>query len=442
MGRQNIGASSHRVCGACCLLFAIAVPGLGTAATIVVPIDQPTIQAAVTAAAAGDHVLVEPGTYHERVRVGDGRHRLVIVATNKADPPILVGGDGTGDGGIHIDRVDDVTLENLVVRGATEGVFVDGGYGARLAGLRIEGAGRAIHLRQGGRHRVVESEIVGTHTAEGILVDGSPEVLIREVAIDGTQQDGILVKRSRGVRIAETTVSNVRARHGILVARSPETSVEHCTSRRNVRDGIRVRRSPLLELRLNDADDNGGVGLRIDRCAPFASIRDVFDEGNRASANAQRDVIVTRPACRRSRCGFTSRPRPGSTSSTTVTTTTTTFPPTVPTTPIVTSTTQPIPFQMQWRLYVRIAQTEHAPRDVNVPYRSTDAPLVLNVPPSQRPAFRAGDQVTAAEVAALGGDTLQRFEDAAAAYIAAHAADYPEFDGLEAVHWVMPVETP
>ena len=36
---------------------------------IQVPIDKPTIQAAVDAAQAGDLVLVAPGVYHEAVRV-------------------------------------------------------------------------------------------------------------------------------------------------------------------------------------------------------------------------------------------------------------------------------------------------------------------------------------------------------------------------------------
>jgi hypothetical protein len=42
-------------------------------ATIEVPADQPTIQAAVDAAGPGDHILVAPGDYQESVRIVEDR---------------------------------------------------------------------------------------------------------------------------------------------------------------------------------------------------------------------------------------------------------------------------------------------------------------------------------------------------------------------------------
>src|SRR5687768_16244262 len=55
------------------LVFALAYET--NAATIHVPADQPTIQAAIDASASGDTVLVAPGTYYEDINFfGDLMH--------------------------------------------------------------------------------------------------------------------------------------------------------------------------------------------------------------------------------------------------------------------------------------------------------------------------------------------------------------------------------
>ena len=93
-------------------------------------------------------------------------------------------------------------------------------------------------------------------------------------------------------------------------------------------------------------------------------------------------------------------------------------------------------------MYVSVAQAGHAPHDVNVPFRASDPPLEVDVPPNVALGFRIGDQVTGADIAARGDDTLQRFEDAAVAYLSSHASDYPGFAGLQSVHWVVRVSGP
>jgi serine protease len=49
------------------LVLVLALPYTTNAATIRVPADQPTIQAAIDAATSGDIVLVAPGAYYEAI---------------------------------------------------------------------------------------------------------------------------------------------------------------------------------------------------------------------------------------------------------------------------------------------------------------------------------------------------------------------------------------
>ncbi len=418
------------------------VPALATAATIVVPTDQATIQAAVDAATTGDTVLVQPGTYTENVVIGAGRENLVVAAADERNPPIVSAVDGTRGPTITIERVDDVTIHDVVVHGGAEGVRVDHAQGAALSGLRVEGAGIGVRLRHGGGHHIVASRITGTQVGQGIRVDRSPLVTIADVDVDDTAREGILVRRSRGATISQTTVAHARARHGIAIVGSQQAVLSDCTASGNDGDGIRVRRSPNLVFRSNDAEQNGSIGLHIDRCIPFASISDVLHDGNQAMANGFRDIVVTRPHCRRRACGTNDVPGVTTTTVTTTTsgvptstpTTTNTVPSSTPTTTSTPSTTVPVVLA-HWRLYVHIHRTAGADVDVNVPYRSIDAPLALAVPVSQLDAFRVGDQVTAAEIDALDLGTLARFEGAASGYMSSHHGDYPDLDRLLAVRW-------
>jgi len=300
---------------------------------------------------------------------------------------------------------------------------------------------------RGGRHAIIASDVVTTTSGQGVWVDASPSATIKNVTIDDTAREGILVRKARQTLVADSTVTHAHGNHGIIVIASPNVTLDNCTARRNDRDGIRVRRSPHLVLRKNDASDNGDVGMRIMRSIPYASVGDVVAAGNRASANRSRDIVVTRPHCGRKRCVTTTTHPPSGNTSTTVTTSTTTTTTTliVVVTTTSTSTTKPTPTTQpivlpRWRLFVRVARVEGGgDADVNVPLRSGDEPLEIAIGGKALAAFRTGDQVSAVEIAALGGDTLARFEDAATDHIAAHPADYPTFDGLVTLKWAMRV---
>ncbi len=69
--RMNQIIASICCCAVVLLTTSLLAPGAATAAVINVPGDQPTIQAGIDAALAGDTVLLAPGTYS-----GPGNHSL------------------------------------------------------------------------------------------------------------------------------------------------------------------------------------------------------------------------------------------------------------------------------------------------------------------------------------------------------------------------------
>lgn len=104
-----------------------AAPTTWTGDTRLVPVDYPTIQSAVDAAAPGDLVLIEPGVYKEAVSVTTPG--LTIRGTDRNE--VVLDGELTRENGIAA-TADGVAVENLTVRGYTiNGVFWNGVTGYR-----------------------------------------------------------------------------------------------------------------------------------------------------------------------------------------------------------------------------------------------------------------------------------------------------------------------
>lgn len=131
---------------------------LGHAGTIHVPADQPTLQAAVNAAASGDEILLSPGTYTGSVAVsgkslvliGLGGPAQVTLRANAASGALDVGGGA-----------------QLIVRGVSidgqgswPAATVDGGATVRLEQVRVRDTastqhGGAVHVSGAGSSLVV-----------------------------------------------------------------------------------------------------------------------------------------------------------------------------------------------------------------------------------------------------------------------------------------------
>jgi hypothetical protein len=81
--------------------------------TIRVPLDKPTIQEAVNAAAPGDLVLVAPGTYAEAVLV----RTPYLTIRGEDRNTVVLDGEQKRANGIHVVEADGVVIENMTAHG-------------------------------------------------------------------------------------------------------------------------------------------------------------------------------------------------------------------------------------------------------------------------------------------------------------------------------------
>jgi Right handed beta helix region len=435
----SIGRSRDLACGIVVvglLVGGLLVGSAASAAVIAVPADKPTIQSAVDAAATGDVVRVSPGVYPERVRITGARDGLTIEAADPSNLPVIQGKTSTSTDGVQIDDVDGVTLRALRIVDANTGVRLTRVENAVLENLHLENDGLGIRIVNGTGNTVQSGVVEGTRGRQGILVESSPNTTIEDTVVHAPKREGIAIRNSAGASLLRVTVDGSQGSDGILVYRSKGSRVEDATVVNNARNGLRAQSSLDLALVRTSANDNGSAGLRIERCSPFDDVAGVLAAGNTASGNHGRDIVVVPFRCNQSQCPTTTMFTTSTSSSTTTSTSTTLVPP-----PSTTTTTVPSPplGEASWRFYVRIATDAPFPHNVDVPARSTDAALDVPIRADQLPAFRPGDQVTGAEIAALGGDTLGRLTAAVDAYLGSHPADYPGFATIVEIRWAMRV---
>lgn len=102
-----------------------------------------TIQAAVNASSRGDWVLIEPGVYHESVKVTAAQSGIWIRGMNRNT--VIIDGQHSVGNGIEIDEASNVWVENLTVRNFDFGpecpdeecgneIWWNGGAGTRAIG--------------------------------------------------------------------------------------------------------------------------------------------------------------------------------------------------------------------------------------------------------------------------------------------------------------------
>ncbi|RLC91893.1 MAG: hypothetical protein DRI39_09405, partial [Chloroflexi bacterium] len=113
-------------------LFVIGVPPARAVATITVPDDYPTIQAAIDAAASGDTIVVAAGTYTEKVTV----NKAVTLRGANADvsagaTPGTRGPESIIQGGLVLQAngiiVNGFTIDGPAATGENAGIYIVGG---------------------------------------------------------------------------------------------------------------------------------------------------------------------------------------------------------------------------------------------------------------------------------------------------------------------------
>jgi hypothetical protein len=201
-------------------------------ATILVPADYPTIQAAIDAAVNGDTVLVSPGTYVENINfigkaitvrsdlgpevtIIDGNQADSVVRFNsgEGDASVLSGftiqnGNGSNGGGVSIGSASPIVTRNRIinntacagagisvefaspliednlVRGNAQGGCVGGTGGG---GILLQGAGAARIIR----NRILQNSM---NSASGggisLFAAGTPKILGNIIAGNSASGDG------------------------------------------------------------------------------------------------------------------------------------------------------------------------------------------------------------------------------------------------------------
>ena len=112
----------------CCVVGGLGGQAANAATTINVPADQPTIQAALDAAASGDTVVVAPGTYAENLDFG-GKDVALVTSGGAAATTL----DANGDTGVQ-----------LGPGGSISGFTITGAAEYFGAAIEVHGAGSVI----------------------------------------------------------------------------------------------------------------------------------------------------------------------------------------------------------------------------------------------------------------------------------------------------------
>lgn len=169
---------------------ALAAPWGAGAAKIRVPANYPTIQAAVTAAAPGDIILVSAGTYSEPQIVID---KPLVVLGAGADVTIIDGGSAS------------LSAEGLV--------RITAGGNVVLSGFTLQNAGASGHVTvglfasspvAGNRYMITDNKIIGSgdpnndHDYGVYAYGGLENFVFEENVVTGTGANAVLIELHAG----------------------------------------------------------------------------------------------------------------------------------------------------------------------------------------------------------------------------------------------------
>lgn len=242
---------THRLALTLLLLLPIGSP-LAFGATIHVPGDHKTIQAAVDAAAKGDTVVVAAGTYREQVRLKEGVALRSAgddakgkVGLRRAEGTLIVGG-GAGAKGPAVTTAEGATLDGFTITGV--GLFDQKEYDK--------------HYATQGENLPDERGAVGAgDTFPAVAVPAASVVTNNIVHENGVPGIGCSGKRNAARITKNTSFRNMGGGIGISDGATPHVEGNRCFN--NLRGGIGNRNSAAVVVN-NECFDNvrAGIGIR------------------------------------------------------------------------------------------------------------------------------------------------------------------------------------
>lgn len=296
------------------ILFAERSP-LAEAATLRVPEDHKTIQAAINAAASGDTVLVGPGTYRERIQLKDkitlrsaGDDTQGKLGLMRAEQTIIDGTDGNEDSP-GIAMAEDATLDGFTVTGI---------------GTYDEEAWNQHHASQGEEQ---SEEHIGKPGIAGISVIGIADCRVINNIVHHVGYTGIVIIGAEGKRVSPKIRRNVTYRNmgggiGVMTYSSPTVEANTCFENfyagighanhaspmvinnscyGNIRAGIGISEGSSPVVRGNKCYENrrAGIGIRTGKdTAPLVEHNECYDN-HMAGIGVREDAT---PTLRLNRC--------------------------------------------------------------------------------------------------------------------------------------------
>ncbi len=242
-------------------LLAIAC-GTTQAADISVPTQFPNIQAAINAAQPGDRILIQPGTYVERVSLSGVSGITLAGAGASADSVVLT---GTGGSIILVQNSQGVRIENLTVSGGVAAgryTTCNGGGGINNAGGGIASLDSELTL-DGVAVRDNRGDFGG-----GLFVINTL-LVVRNSIFSGnvTPVNGAAINSLNcptftplPLLIENTTFENNRqtAGFGIIYLPSGESTIRGCTFRNNVGEDVFPGGQTASTVLVEDSTFSGG----------------------------------------------------------------------------------------------------------------------------------------------------------------------------------------